>query len=67
MFGQIMARADMTKFWEYMFDVCNQEYSCVLGWVLVGILGVLAVVLGLVYMMNRLIASLKEEDRRLRK
>jgi hypothetical protein len=67
MFGQIMARTDMTKFWEYMFDVCNQEYSCVLGWILAGILGVLAVVLGLVYMMNRLIASLKEEDRRLRK
>ncbi|HSF68689.1 MAG TPA: hypothetical protein VLA67_14805 [Nitrospiraceae bacterium] len=64
MFGQIMARTDMTKFWEYMFDVCNQEYSCVLGWVLVGILGVLAVVLGLVYMMNRLVASLKEEDRK---
>jgi hypothetical protein len=49
-----MAKTEMMGFWQVIFDFCNEDYSCVLGWILVGILGLLAVVVGLRLMLSRL-------------
>jgi hypothetical protein len=54
MFAQYVAKTEMMGFWQVIFDFCNEGYSCVLGWVLVGILGLLAVVIGLRVMIARL-------------
>ena len=54
MFAQRLAKTDMLTFWQSIFDFCNGDYSCVLGWLLVGILGFLAVIVGLGFMMTRL-------------
>jgi len=54
MFAQYMAKTNMLGFWQFLFDYCNENYSCVLGWILVGILGLLAVVIGLRLMIARL-------------
>ena len=54
MFAQYMAKTEMMGFWQVIFDFCNEGYSCVLGWVLVGSLGFLAVVIGLRLMIARL-------------
>ena len=54
MFAQYMAKTNMLGFWQFLFDYCNENYSCVLGWILVGILGLLAVVIGLRLMITRL-------------
>ena len=45
MFMQQMAKTEMTRFWQFMFDFCNEEYSCVLGWGMAGVIAFLAVVL----------------------
>jgi len=54
MFAQYMAKTEMMGFWQFIFDFCNEGYSCVLGWILVGSLGLLAVVIGLRVMITRL-------------
>ena len=54
MFVKSLAKTDMLKFWQFMFDFCNEDFSCVLGWLLVGILGFLAVIVGLGVMMKSL-------------
>ena len=54
MFVKTLAKTDMLMFWQYMFEFCKDDYSCVLGWLLAGILAFLAVVIGLRVMMTRL-------------
>jgi hypothetical protein len=54
MFVKGMAKTNMMGFWQFIFDFCNEGYSCVLGWIMVGVLGFLAVILGLFFMMRRL-------------
>ena len=54
MFAQYVAKTEMMGFWQVIFDFCNEDYSCVLGWILVGSLGLLAVVIGLRLMITRL-------------
>jgi len=54
MFVQSMAKTEMTRFWQFLFDVCSEDYSCVLGWLLLGILAFLAVIVCLGIMMKRL-------------
>ena len=49
-----LAKTEMLKFWEFMFDFCKEDFSCVLGWLLVGTLVFLAVLLGLGVMISRL-------------
>jgi hypothetical protein len=53
MFVKGMAKTEMMGFWQFIFDFCNEGYSCVLGWILVAILGLLAVVIGLRVMITR--------------
>jgi hypothetical protein len=54
MFIKGMAKTNMLGFWQFIFDFCNEDYSCVLGWILIGVLGFLAVLMGLFFMMKRL-------------
>jgi hypothetical protein len=54
MLTQGMAKTEMTRFWQFMFDYCHEDYSCVLGWLLFGILIFLAVIVSLGLMMKRL-------------
>ena len=54
MFVKIMAKTEMWGFWQYMFDLCNESFPCVLGWLTGILLGFLAILLGLVTMMTRL-------------
>lgn len=54
MFLRGMAKTEMMGFWQVIFDFCNEDFFCVLGWILVGILGLLAVVIGLRLMITRL-------------
>jgi hypothetical protein len=53
MFAQYMAKTNMLGFWQFIFDYCNENYSCVLGWMLVGIVVFLAVIIGLGVMITR--------------
>ena len=53
MFVQYMAKTEMTHFWQFMFDLCNEEYSCVLGWGLGGVVAILGVVLGFGFLITR--------------
>ena len=54
MFVKILAQTKMWGFWQYMFDLCNEDFSCVLGWLTAGLLVFLAILLGLAAMMTRL-------------
>jgi hypothetical protein len=54
MFVQGMAKTNMMGFWQFIFDFCNEGYSCVLGWIMVGVLGFLAVLIGLFFMTRHL-------------
>ena len=54
MFVKGMAKTEMLGFWQFIFDFCNEGYSCVLGWILVGIVVFLAVIIGLRLMVMRL-------------
>jgi hypothetical protein len=54
MFVGYMAKTNMLGFWQFIFDYCNENYSCVLGWIMIGILGFVAVLIGLFFMMRRL-------------
>jgi len=54
MFVKVMAKTNMLGFWQVLFDYCNEDYSCVLGWIVIGVLGFLAVVIGLGLMITRL-------------
>ena len=54
MFVQYMAKTNMMGFWQFIFDYCNEGYSCVLGWIMVGILGFVVVLIGVFFMMRRL-------------
>ena len=54
MFARILAKTEMWGFWQYMFDLCNESFPCVLGWLTAILLVFLAVLLGLIAMMTRL-------------
>jgi len=54
MFVKTLAQTKMWGFWQYMFDFCNESFSCVLGWLTAILLVFLAIVLGLQAMMTRL-------------
>ena len=54
MFVKGLAKTNMMGFWQFIFDYCNEGYSCVLGWLMIGILGFVAVLVGLFFMMRRL-------------
>jgi hypothetical protein len=54
MFVQNMAKTEMTRFWQSMFDYCHEDYSCVLGWGMTSIVVVLVILIGLVFMMKRM-------------
>lgn len=54
MFIKILAKTEMLGFWQYMFNHCNEDFTCVLGWLLGGILGFLAVLMSLGYLITRL-------------
>ena len=62
MFVKTLAKTDMLMFWQYMFEFCKDDYSCVLGWLLPGILGFLAVLIGLRVMMTRLLNRRGEQE-----
>ena len=51
--NNLLAKTDMLKFWEYMFNACGEDFHCVLGWLTAGILAFLAVVMGLGYLITR--------------
>ena len=46
MFVQQMAKTEMTHFWQFMFNLCNEEYSCVLGWGMGGVIAFLVLLMG---------------------
>jgi len=50
-----MAKTEMTRFWQFMFEYCNEEYSCVLGWGMAGVIAFLAVVLAFGALLTRAI------------
>jgi hypothetical protein len=54
MFVQYMAKTNMMGLWQYIFDYCNESYPCVLGWMMVGILGFVVVLVGVFFIMRRL-------------
>jgi hypothetical protein len=54
MFAQSMGKTEMTRFWQFMFDFCNEEYSCVLGWGMAGVIAFLGVVMCFGYFITRL-------------
>jgi hypothetical protein len=51
---KILAQTKMWGFWQYMFDLCNESFPCVLGWLAAILVVFLAVVWGLIAMMTRL-------------
>ena len=53
MFVQGLAKTEMTRFWQFMFDFCNEDYSCVLGWGIAGVVAFLAVVLCFGFLITR--------------
>ena len=54
MFIKTLAQTKMWGFWQYMFDLCNESFPCVIGSLTVIIMIFLAIVLGLGTMMTRL-------------
>ena len=54
MFVQGLAKTEMTRFWQFMFDYCHEDFLCVLGWGMTGTVVVLVIIVGLGYMMKRL-------------
>ena len=54
MFVKTLAKTDMLMFWQFMFEFCKDDYSCVLGWLLAGILAFLAVIVGFGVIVTRL-------------
>ena len=54
MFVKTLAQTKMWGFWQYMFDFCNESFSCVLGSLTAIVLVFLAIVLGFGAMMTRL-------------
>ena len=54
MFVKTLAQTKMWGFWQYMFDLCDESFPCVLGSLTVIILIFLAIVMGLGTMMTRL-------------
>ena len=36
MFVKVLAKTEMWGFWQYMFDLCNESFPCVLGWLPTG-------------------------------
>ena len=54
MFVKTLAQTKMLGFWQYMFDLCNESFPCVLGSLTAILLVFLAIVMGLGAMMTRL-------------
>jgi hypothetical protein len=54
MFVKTLAQTKMMGFWQYMFDLCNESFSCVLGSLTAIVVVFLAIVLGFGVMMMRL-------------
>jgi hypothetical protein len=53
MFVKILAKTEMLGFWQKMFNYCNEDFNCVLGWLTAGIVGFLALLLSLGYLVSR--------------
>ena len=53
MFVKVLAQTKMWGVWQYMFDLCNESFSCVLVSLTAILLIFLAIVLGLGAMMTR--------------
>lgn len=54
MFVKTLAQTKMWGLWQYMFDLCNESFSCVLGSLAAIVLVFLATVLGFGAMVKRL-------------
>ena len=54
MFVKTLAQTKMWGFWQYMFDLCSEDFSCVLGSLTAILLVFLAIVFGLGAMMTHL-------------
>ena len=54
MFIKTLAQTKTWGFWQYMFDLCNESFPCVIGSLTVIIMIFLAIVMGLGTMMTRL-------------
>ena len=54
MIVRILAQTKMWGFWQYMFDLCNESFPCVLGWLMAILFVFLAVLVGLIAIMTRL-------------
>jgi hypothetical protein len=54
MFVKTLAQTKMWGVWQYMFDLCNESFSCVLSSLTAITLVFLSIVLGLGAMMTRL-------------
>jgi hypothetical protein len=54
MFAKTLAQTKMWGFWQYMFDLCHEDFSCVLGSLTAILLVFLAIVVGLGAMMTHL-------------
>ncbi len=51
---KVLAQTKMLGLWQYMFDFCNESFSCVLGSLMAIVLVFLAIVLGFGAMVTRL-------------
>lgn len=51
---KILAQTKMWGFWQYWFDLCNESFPCVLGWLTAILVVILAVLWGLIAMMTHL-------------
>ena len=47
-----IAKTDMTRFWQYIFEFCKEDFSCVSVWILIGAMGSLAVMICLFFIMS---------------
>jgi len=54
MFLNSPAKTEMIRFWQFMFDSCGEDFTCVLGWLTAGLLVFLGIVMALGAMMTRL-------------
>ena len=48
------AKTEMLRFWQYLFEMCDEDFTCVLGWITGILLVFLGIVMGLGAMMTRL-------------
>jgi hypothetical protein len=44
----------MVKFWQFLFEYCKEDSSCMYGWMVMGITGLLLVLICGFFIMRRL-------------